>query len=134
MTRFEPLPGVLGEIADVAGEDAACAVAQEYGGVRVYFPKDCSQNHWLAELVGHKAAILICRHFAGDITGININIPLGFTSRDSIMRRRIYALIDEGRSYRDIALMLRINQRTVERVGSSQKTPKNTDQLDMFGG
>ena len=51
-----PLPGVLAEIAAVAGEDAALAVAAAHGGTQVYIPPAPARDHWLARLVGHALA------------------------------------------------------------------------------
>ena len=50
------LPGILGEIADVAGIPAALAIADEVGGTRINIPARAGDDHWLVKTVGREAA------------------------------------------------------------------------------
>ncbi|CAM5397395.1 hypothetical protein AFEL58S_01981 [Afipia felis] len=118
---MDGLPGVLAVIAEVAGETAAIQLAAQYGGTRVYIPKEIpSDAHWLAECVGRRAADAICEHFrAGQGPGCRLDIPL-FTSgayprlRRSIAKR-IHDLHLANNSSREIAMRVGVAQRTVHR-------------------
>lgn len=57
------LPGVLGEIADVAGIPAALAIADQVGGTRINIPARAKDDHWLVQTVGREAADQICDYF-----------------------------------------------------------------------
>ena len=76
MTATAPLPGVLAEIAEVAGVDVAIAVSLAYGGDWLHIPKpDYLARHPAHELVtslGDEAA----RSVAARIGGGSIYIPM----------------------------------------------------------
>jgi ActR/RegA family two-component response regulator len=127
---YSYLPGVLAEIAEIASLKAALAVAEVKGGARVYIPARAPDNHWLTKCVGRAAADKICKHFANDERGMEILIPLGPTAGWGAVRRRIYALLDEGRNAADIARRLKIHERTVRRHRKKHKTAL---QSDLFG-
>ena len=48
------LPGILGEIAEVAGFKAALQVARAKGGTKAYFPVTPEDDHWLVKAVGRR--------------------------------------------------------------------------------
>lgn len=64
-----PLPGVLAEIAEVAGRDAALMLALEWGGLDVHIPKPeyltHNPRHALARLVDFGRAVRIAQRFGG---------------------------------------------------------------------
>ena len=96
--KREALPGVLAEIAEVAGTDAALAIAESRGGTDAYIPADASDDHWLVQLVGRQAADLICRHFAFEAPdvarhGVMVTLPMG-----RLNYVRMDQMIVEGRS------------------------------------
>lgn len=124
MTR--PLPAVLQEIAEVAGETAALALASRHGGRRVYFPAesrlfldDPRDTYWLVDCVGVEAARKICKHFEVDGRGQRIEIPLhvGGSYRQFVrsIAKRLHELDREGKSSTEIAQQLGLTQRTVHR-------------------
>jgi hypothetical protein len=63
------LPGLLQEIADVAGLKVALAIAAAHGGAKKKFPLDrvmeanpaLYEQNWLVLTVGFDTALLICR-------------------------------------------------------------------------
>ncbi len=122
MTRA--LPAVLQEIAEVAGETAALAIAARHGGRRVYIPAASkllagNDNYWLVECVGIELALKICKHFEVDGRGQRIEIPLhvGGTYRQFVrsIAERLHELDREGKSSTEIARQLGLTQRTVHR-------------------
>lgn len=112
------LPGVLGEIAHIAGAPAAIALAERAGGQRVYIPARVSGDHWLVDCVGRDAAERICAHFRlNGRGGQQIDVPLASAGAYAQLRRRIardiHKLDREGHSAREIARRVGVSQRTV---------------------
>jgi hypothetical protein len=106
--------GVLRDIAEVAGTDAAFAIGKAYGGRRVYFP--CRQTlergdaQWLIELVGEKAAFKIVDRLIAISCVIEIPIhPTRFIER----RERVRALSTQGMSVQQIAREVNVSWRLV---------------------
>jgi len=111
---LDALPGVLAEVAEVAGLKAALELAAARGGNRAYIPSCCGDDHWLVRAVGRAAADAICAHFAVP-SGIEIDIPRGPTGRQAQYYRDLARLIGEGRSSSEITQALGISRRTVTR-------------------
>lgn len=128
------LPGVLQEIAEVAGEAAALMIAARQGGRRVYFPsaRTLHEGQWLVECVGADLARRICAHFEVDGRGQRIDIPLhvGGTYRQFVrsIAERLHNLDGEGKSSTEIAQQLGLTQRTVHRHRARHGKPKNDKQ------
>ena len=99
------LPGILAEIAAVAGEDAALAIAAARGGTQVYIPPDPARDHWLSLLVGHRMAVAIAERLTCGIdVGRRVELPLGPTGSAAQARAKVDHLIRDGHlSERDIA-------------------------------
>jgi hypothetical protein len=113
------LPGVLAEIAEVAGEPAALIIATRFGGTRVYIPTQVDDKHALVESIGREAAIKLCEHFTVDGRGQRLDIPLHFgrTYRElqCAIAKRVHELDDGTRSASAIARAIGITTRTVNR-------------------
>lgn len=101
------LPGLLAEVEDVVGRDAAIKLAIACGGTRIYMPAAVDAEHWLAEAIGVDAAIKLAAHFSYGRRGIRLDMPM--------MPRalQVHTLTEAGASAREIALKLGIHQRTV---------------------
>ncbi|MET4206891.1 helix-turn-helix domain-containing protein [Bradyrhizobium sp. LA2.1] len=137
----EKLPGVLAEIAEVAGETAALAIAARHGGRRVYFPAqskllDGYESYWLVECVGIELARKICAHFEVDGRGQRIDIPLhvGGTYKQFVrsVAERVHKLDREGKSSTEISKQLGLTQRTVHRHRAKHGKKKNDKQGNLF--
>ncbi|MBW7968156.1 LuxR C-terminal-related transcriptional regulator [Bradyrhizobium sp. BR 10289] len=134
----EKLPGVLAEIAEVAGETAALMISARRGGQRVYFPstKFLHKAQWLVECVGHDLAAKICAHFEVDGRGQRIDIPLhvGGTYRQFVrsVAERVHKLDRDGKSSTEIAQQLGLTQRTVHRHRARHQQRKNDKQGKLF--
>lgn len=126
--RFDHLPVVIAEIAEVAGIDVAWKIAQSQGGRMVYIPTKANDAHWLVQLVGRVAADKICEYYAISNSGIRILIPLG---RQSEQRQRLSAALESGLSAPQAASMAGVHVRTAyrarRRVRQSDKS-----QTDLF--
>lgn len=126
------LPGVLAQIADVAGEDAALAVAQARGGTEVYIPPAPGADHWLSKLIGIKAARAVAAELTMGVAGLRVELPLGPTGNMAVARARVDAMLAENRSERDIALATGYTIRAVRRRRAMLGRPRDDRQLTLF--
>lgn len=112
------LPPLLAEIAEVAGEEAALALAQAYGGVRIYIPPTVDADHWISKLIGHDAALRVCDRLTAGLAGRRVDLPLGPTGNNvtfRAMQAHADRMIIAGRSERDIARATGYTTRQVRR-------------------
>lgn len=107
------LPGVLAEIAEVAGIEAAWAIARAHGGRSIYIPAHAPAGHWLAELVGLDAAARICKHFRYSNSGREIVIPI---ARQAEQRRRLYQALASGMTAAEAAGTAGMHERSAFRA------------------
>ncbi|GLR51253.1 hypothetical protein KYK30_20475 [Shinella yambaruensis] len=127
------LPGLLGDIADIAGSDVALTIARSHGGTRVSIPPRAEPNHWLTRLVGLDVADRICRGLAivdadGRPAAIRHEVlPLGPASARSLARRRAAEALAQGASGRAAAREAGLHERTIWRMKAKDK-----DQGELF--
>lgn len=130
------LPGVLDEIAKVAGEPAALLIAASVGGQRVYIPAKAADGHWLVACVGREKADKICRHFEVDGRGARVDIPLGAAGAYPQLRRaiarRVHELDRGGASARKIAGEVGITTRAVHRHRAAHRGDKGGPQGQLL--
>jgi hypothetical protein len=103
------LPGVLEEIAEVAGIDAAWALVHAKGGTEQFLPEVPPHRHWLVEAVGMDAAKAICAHFRGNHQ-MRITIP---RAHDAQQLERWREAVESGKSANETALEMGVTARTV---------------------
>jgi hypothetical protein len=134
----EGLPGLLAEIAEVAGLDAAMTLAEAVGGTRVTIPARASADHWLTTTVGPKAAEAICDHFRilsaeGREAGArHVVIPRGPAGCLEKARLRLARELDKGVSAREAARRAGLSERAAFRMRARMKTEENADQGKLF--
>lgn len=110
------LPAILAEIAEVAGYDAAIAIADVRGGTQIYIPPAPDADHWLCRLIGYEAAQKVADRFTGGVgIGRRVDLPLGPSGHQARVRARVDAMLREGRSERDIALATRYSTRGIRK-------------------
>lgn len=104
MTSAPDLPGVLGEIEDVAGREAAIALALECGGESLHIPRPSYLNdgHPLVGAIGMIAARKVANYFTGE----SLYVPM---ARIALVRH----LADTGLTTRQIGRKLGISTATV---------------------
>jgi len=118
----EDLPGLLGDIARIAGLTAALAIAERVGGTRVSIPVRATDDHWLVEAVGREAATKICDHFRilapdGRESGaVHVVIPRGPAGCLAKARRRLARELDAGVSAREAARRAGLSERAAFRM------------------
>lgn len=111
------LPGILAQIAEVAGEAAALQVAASKGGTIAYFPqaRHLDPDHWLVEAVGPKAAAKIAALFE-DREQRSVEIPLGpLSGVRGRARRALARALSEGKSVSQAARLAGVHMRTARR-------------------
>lgn len=127
------LPGILAEIADAAGEDAALALARALGGTQIYVPPSPGADHWLSELVGHGQALAIADRLTGGIgIGRRVDLPLGPRGHAETQRSKVDDMIRRGCSERDIALATGYSVRGVRRRRARIGSPADSRQLTFL--
>lgn len=130
------LPGVLAEIAEATSVEVAVKIAQAKGGRRVYLPARPAADHWLAQLVGHAAALAIGKAIAPGFGGIDMLIPMGPSHSNAQRWRVMHELIDNGRSKREIAAACGVHERTVQMHRNRREDMARVDaslrQLPLF--
>lgn len=122
------LPAVLAEIAEVAGPEAAWALARTHGGVTVYIPRAARDDHWLTELVGREAARKICNHFRVADTGVRLLIPL---AKQAAAREKLVKALEDGMSAPEAASVAGMHERTAYRT-RKKLAAKDDRQGDLF--
>lgn len=125
------LPGILAEIADIAGEDAALAVAAARGGTQIYIPPSPDRDHWLSHLVGVQAAKAIADRLTCGVGGMRVELPLGPKGHAARVRAKVDRMIKDKRSERDIALATGYTIRGV-RKRKAKLRPGDDRQLPLF--
>jgi ActR/RegA family two-component response regulator len=120
--RVAPLPGILHEIADVAGEESAIAVAKIKGGTNAYIPlpENIDASHWLVAAVGEDAA----RSIARCLGGAAFLIPLAGTGTRGRQREAIRQALTEGKSVTEAARIAGVHVQTVKRFKARQHAPE----------
>jgi hypothetical protein len=118
--RVAKFPGILGEIAEAAGEEAAIAVARAAGGRFCYLPGIATlragqrENNWLVRAVGMEAAVKIALA-CSPRRGVWVDMPLGPLARDFRIREAIDKKLLQGKSVNEIARALKTTRRSVYR-------------------
>ncbi|MFZ5749077.1 MAG: hypothetical protein ACOY45_15640 [Pseudomonadota bacterium] len=131
-TGAAPLPGVLAEIAAIAGVDAALAIAEARGGTQIYIPPAPDADHWMSRLVGHDAATAIAQQLTCGVGGMRLDLPLGPRGHAARIRAEVDRLIRAGRSERDIALATGYTIRGVRRRAAKVRAGEDDRQLPLF--
>lgn len=126
------LPGILAEIAEVAGEDAAMAIARVRGGTSVYIPPVPANDHWLCRLIGRDEAAAVCDRLTCGVGPRRVDLPLGPGGFAALQRARVDALIREDLSERDIAQRTGYTIRGVRMRRKKLGIKRDDGQLNLF--
>jgi hypothetical protein len=133
------LHGILAEIAEVAGEDAALAIARARGGQGTYFPANPAPDHWLCRLVGADQARAICEKLTGGVVYRQLVVPRGptgdyarFMAERGGKRAQMDEMIRLQRSEGDIARATGYDVRTVRRRRAQLGKPADNRQIALF--
>ena len=137
--KYSWLPQMLAEIAEVAGLDAALALAAARGGTQVWIPRRVGPKHWLVEAVGLAAAQAICAHFCvtdadGHAVGrLRMLIPQGPTGVLAQARQRLARELATGNTgVRSAARKAGLSERAAWRMKAKLRGGQTSDQDDLF--
>ncbi len=127
------LPGILAEIAEVVGEDAALAIARVRGGTQIYVPPVPTAGHWLCELIGSDRAIAVCDLLTGGVGPARVDLPLGPVGFQASARAKVDALIRDGSfSENQIALQTRYTTRGIRKRVAKNRELANSAQIKLI--
>lgn len=126
------LPGVLADIAEIAGEEAALAIARVRGGTQVYLPPVPDNDHWLCRLIGRDEAKAVCERLTCGFAGMRVDLPLGPTGHAAKGRAKVDQMLRDRRSERDIALATGYTTRAIRRRRKALDLPSDDRQLPLF--
>ncbi|CAM5764675.1 helix-turn-helix domain-containing protein [Bosea minatitlanensis] len=138
MTRpgWPDLPPLLAEIAEVAGLDAALAIAEAKGGQQVFIVAHLRPDNWLVRAVGLDKARVVSDHFCSGRLRQKLTIPLGPAGSYQALRRRTARALEEaasrGASANQMAAAAGVTTRTVHRFRSRQRQHNSRDQLKLL--
>ena len=107
----------LQDILDVIGQDSMQKIMSEYGGTRLHIPKELTETHKPARLLGVVTARTLSNYCGGDY----LDIPLmSSQTRDfrniEIVRRR-----NSGESFHDLVRAFNLSHRTITTIVSKAK-------------
>lgn len=112
------LPGLLAEIAEISGREAALAIAHSYGGTRQGFPTpdymeanpERYRDNWLVKAVGFDCALSIVKEMFP--LGGRVDIP---AAKSAIYRQ--YVLENAHHlSVMEMATFLLVGERAIRRI------------------
>ncbi len=125
------LPGILGEIADLVGIEAALAVAKAVGGGRAYVPRRPGPDHWLVQAMGPEKAAIVADYFTTSRSGMELDFPPGpaGTYRQEQVARaaRLRELNDQGLSVKQIARRTGLSRRGVQFFRAREREADDRD-------
>lgn len=106
------LPHLLRELADDLGDEAASRCARQYGGQRLYIPKQATADHPIAQAIGYDAMDWLVRRYGGT----DVKVPQGASTIMGKARDEARTLIAAGISIREAARRTGLHLRTLERM------------------
>lgn len=130
------LPALLAEIADVAGIEAALAIAEAKGGQSASIPSRLRDDHWLVKAVGRERAEQLSEHFCSGRSRAQLDIPLGPSGSYLGERRRRAAAVRqalaEGATANEAARRAGITRRSVQRQKAESQRALDARQGKLF--
>lgn len=137
----DDLPGILGEIAVVAGVEAARKLAVAKGGQRVRIPGRLRPGCWLIECVGETAAASIVEHFRvinadGRPQGLDVELPIAFAGSIAratrLARETVTRTIEAGGSVREAARRAGVTERAAWKMKRRLRDAGGGNQGSLF--
>lgn len=132
----DQLPALLAEIAEIAGLDAALAIAAAKGGILARIPSRLQPGNWLVKAVGMEKAEIISKHFTSGRGRIDLDIPLPPTnSYKQFLRQRSRSYeraLAETNNIFQAARASGTTRRTIQRFNIRKRGGKSTDQGSLF--
>lgn len=129
------LPALLAEIAEVAGIDAALAIAEAKGGQEVFIVSRLRPDNWLVKAVGWQKAETLSAHFCSGRYRQKLDIPFGPKGSYLAERRRVARALAEaqssGASANQMAQAAGVTNRSARRFRAKQRH-HNSNQFKLL--
>ena len=106
------LPGTLAEMARVTTLTAALAIAERFGGTRLYLPRQPDESSELVQLIGIRHARALCSHYSGEF----IEVPRAAAVRRLLRDSKMCRARERGATVRKIAREYQLTQRQARRI------------------
>lgn len=104
------LPGILQDVAELAGIQKALELARRYGGTQISISDD--SDSVLVQVIGQEAAARLVERRSREKVMVPMANVRGQRGRQATARQ----MLDRGASVRDVALACDIHERTVFRL------------------
>lgn len=111
------LPGILNDVAEVAGLAKALELAREHGGTEISISD--ADGSVLVRIVGKPAAAVLVERLAR----VKVVVPMANQRGAKARRARAAELLGSGQSTLKTALACDIHQRTAKRIRAKAKDP-----------
>lgn len=121
----QALPGSLADIIDTIGLDATLTLVENLGGTRLYIPEQLPDSHFLARLLGHRAAHALAATFPGDAFDLPRCQQALRHARDQLIRQSRAG----GASIRSLALNHGLTERQIYVIlaaGEQEASPQQS--------
>ncbi len=109
---WNKLPAGLVHLKNVAGQKAALALSEAYGGGSVYVPRRIKPNHPLLQLLGPESAARLAEHFGGD----KLEVPKVDAVHRQLRARSIRARRDAGVSIAALVSEFNLSRRRILQI------------------
>lgn len=119
------LPGILGRIAELAGESAATRLALSAGGTRMKFSKRPGST--LVRIVGLEAARVIHAEFGAGV----YDIPMAHLRGQKGRRAAAMEMFAKGVTNNEVAQAVDMHERTARRIRKAMTIALSTS-LPLF--
>lgn len=108
------------ELLDMLGKDLTVSMLAHFGGQRLYVPRYPNVTHAISQTIGLYGMTILCAAYPSQM--------LTFPSPPDRLtaKKKILFLLDEGKTYGEIAWIARVGLRYVEMVAREKK--KQEDQ------
>ncbi len=114
------LPGVLADVAQAIGVEAALNLSAAWPGVRIKVPQAMSAEHPIAVHVGLEAATKLARRWGGDY----LVVPKATKYHRELLKQRALEQLAAGRPASELAVEFGVHQWTLYRWSSEKQAEK----------
>lgn len=104
------------ELIFTLGKDMATKILHHFGGQRLYVPRQAEAMHPIAYYIGLESMEILCAVYPSQVLELS-SLSLNRTTA----KKLIYTLLDEGKSYSEIAHIARVGVRYVEIVAREKR-------------
>lgn len=103
------------ELIFMLGKDMATKILHHFGGQRLYVPRQADAMHPIAYYIGLESMEILCAVYPSQV----LELP---SPRDRMTAKKMICnLLDEGKSYSEIAHIARVGVRYVEIVAREKR-------------